>query len=972
MGGSELDCKDSGGRRRDVRATKLMGLDFVEVSDDQLGLDVFFLGRAPAKLEAANVKIGGGRSITGITVKSITVTYQKDKHLDDVMEVVLANYGDFSTYTLSLVKTDRDGNPTDEPLGGFDPFYASVDFSFKASCPTDLDCKPEAVCPPPLRQTPEINYLAKDYASFRQLILDRMAVTLPDWNETHVPDIGITLVELLAYAGDHLSYYQDAVATEAYLGTARQRISVRRHARLVDYAMHEGCNARAWVTVATDAPATLEVGKFFFCTAFTGAPDNSVLQPVDIANAAPGSYEIFAPLLPPGVTKIDLYPAHTAMVFYTWGNRDCCLPKGASSATLEDTWVAIAPAPVPAPAPSPDPAPQKPAQPATDTPLQSADKTAPESQPVVAAATTPVKSKTGEPPNALRTLALKVGDVLIFEEVVGPKTGNRADANPKNRQAVRLTRVTPVIDPLYHPFSPDYGQPVVEIEWCSEDALQFPFCISARMPDCSWNGGISVAHGNVILVNNSAPSGETVGTVGVLRSAANCPTDCEPREIVVTPAKFRTALKQTGLSFSQPLPECCCADRALLQDPRQALPRLSLSGAIDTANGVVTTSWTARADLLESGPDDCDFVVEMDDAGFAHIRFGNGREGRTPDAGTTFTASYSVGNGPSGNVGAESITYIAFTEVTGNMPRLRPRNPFAAQGGTAPEPVVDVKQFAPYAFRDTLERAITADDYTAIAGDNVRRLDERPRLALLAAAEAVSPVSTAPPGPGPNDARADDQEEEGPETPPLPPDLCLIPFEPLQRAKTALRWTGSWYEAHVCLDPLGLENADDELCAEIDAYLEPYRRIGHDLAVRPARYAPLDIALSVCVGPQSLRGQVEGALLDIFSDRVLPGGKLGFFHPDNLSFGSSIFASRIVAAAQAVNGVTEIRLLRLARYEPGAPPARAPRDFKACPEKGDSPAMEVLKLAPFEIATLDNDPSSPGKGRLTLYLRGGR
>src|SRR2546427_6685807 len=46
--------------------------------------------------------------------------------------------------------------------------------------------------------------------------------------------------ELLAYVGDYLSYQQDAVATEAYLGTARRRVSVRRHARLVDYLVHDG------------------------------------------------------------------------------------------------------------------------------------------------------------------------------------------------------------------------------------------------------------------------------------------------------------------------------------------------------------------------------------------------------------------------------------------------------------------------------------------------------------------------------------------------------------------------------------------------------------------------------------------------------------------------------------------------------------------------------------------------------------
>jgi hypothetical protein len=49
---------------------------------------------------------------------------------------------------------------------------------------------------------------------------------------------------MLAYAADQLSYYQDAVATEAYLGTARRRTSARRHARLVDYFMHDGANAR--------------------------------------------------------------------------------------------------------------------------------------------------------------------------------------------------------------------------------------------------------------------------------------------------------------------------------------------------------------------------------------------------------------------------------------------------------------------------------------------------------------------------------------------------------------------------------------------------------------------------------------------------------------------------------------------------------------------------------------------------------
>ena len=97
---------------------------------------------------------------------------------------------------------------------------------------------------------PVIDYLARDFASLRQALLDRLSLTMPDWTEPHLPDVGIALVELLAYAGDLLNYRLDAVGTEAYLDTARLRTSVRRHARLVDYRMHDGCAARAYVCLA--------------------------------------------------------------------------------------------------------------------------------------------------------------------------------------------------------------------------------------------------------------------------------------------------------------------------------------------------------------------------------------------------------------------------------------------------------------------------------------------------------------------------------------------------------------------------------------------------------------------------------------------------------------------------------------------------------------------------------------------------
>jgi hypothetical protein len=990
-------------RREDVRSRNVEdvhekkpfygGLDYVEVSDDQLTLTVVFLGKAPAKIELENVRIAGGRRVRDIQVVSLRVYRDPDPARGDSMDVTVDKPGDFSSYTLGVVKLDGQGRPTGEPMEGFDPRYYEVSFTFKAGCPSDLDCKAVPVCPPPQRLQPEINYLAKDYQSFRQLILDRLALTMPDWQETHAPDLGIALVELLAYVGDYLSYYQDAVATETYLGTARQRISVRRHARLVDYALSEGCNARAWVTIKTDQDDS-PLGKpqtFYFITSFPGAPGNHVLKPSDLANVALDSYEAFEPLVEDPSVEIHAYKAHNEIDFYTWGDCQCCLAQGATAATLKDEWVSTT-------------------KPSTGG-----------------------YTPSGGPVERGRALNFHVGDVLIFEEVLGPKTGAAADADLKHRQAVRLTKVTKDIDPLYN-------QPIVEIEWCPEDALTFALCISAQSPppDCACLENVSVARGNVVLVDHGRTTGEPLGTVPTQSTTERC-TECGPSEVIITPGLFRPVLKSAPLTFSEPLPPCGCASVFITQDPQQALPQISLTSIppapscletepspcglpsqipplftfpdlvdptalalklksptdpatqfllgllsantnrllkiwdgtgplpiglpedlIRDLNALLQT-WTAQPDLLESGPDDAYFVVEIDNDGFAHLRFGEGVLGRAPEAGAAFQAAYRVGNGPPGNVGAETISYIVFRH---SLPAgsLTPRNPLPATGGTVPETIAEAKFFAPYAFRDVLERAITGDDYATLAQDNDRRLEER--TALLTAAQAIEDADPALSSTA-DVPRASIEEEPG-QASIVKADICQAPFRRLQGAKGTLRWTGSWYEALVAVDPLGTEEADPELLAEIDAYLEPYRRIGHDLEVKPAQYVPLDLVLTVCVLPQYLRGHVEAALLDVFSNRVLPNGQLGFFHPDNLTFGEGIHVSRIVAAAQAVPGVQNVQVTRLERLEISEPPPGAE------PAKEEVPPHGVLSLGPLEIAQLDNDPSFPENGRLTLDMRGGR
>jgi len=173
-------------------------------------------------------------------------------------------------------------------------------------------------------------------------------------------------------------------------------------------------------------------------------------------------------------------------------------------------------------------------------------------------------------------LQLKVGDILIFEEVLGPKTGKESDADPSHRQAVRLTKVTPGIDPLYG--GPD-GSPIVEIEWASEDALRFPLYISSQQPppDCGCLENVSVARGNVILVDNGLDTTEVLGTVPTDSTTPQCPKCCEPASVTISAGLFRPVLSQQPLTFSVPLPPPCSAADFIRQDPRQALPWISLT-----------------------------------------------------------------------------------------------------------------------------------------------------------------------------------------------------------------------------------------------------------------------------------------------------------------------------------------------------------------------------------------------------------
>ena len=769
-------------RRSEVRGGPLNGIDFVEVVDRdapspamrQRILHVHLLNDPGALVfDPDNIRVEGGERIRDIRVQTVTMGLGPQAN---VVVIELDRYGDFSTYTLRLVRSTLD----DRPPVDFDPILSVAEFGFKAECPSPFDCKPVCECPDPREPAPEIDYLAKDYESLLSVMRDRMALLAPDWTERNAADPMVTVLEMLAFVGDQLSWAQDAAHNEGFLDRCRSRISLRRLARLVDYFIGEGANARVHVHLAVSAdvspllptdPPVVPRGTPLV-THLPDAETTVANVAEDLAEAA-AVYETMHELR-------ELFVLHNEMPFYSWSDQRCCLPKGATRATLAGHY--------------PD---------------------------------------------------LRVGETLIFEEIIGPRTGRPADADPANRQPVRLTSVeafegaAPLTDPVT-------GDQVTWIEWDAADALTFPLCISAETdPEfgSAFLPAVSVARGNIVLADHGQTiAGEDLGAVPepayrLVTADEGCDS-CDREPPTFAPPRFNPILGERPVTHAEPLDPALPASLALKQDPARALPQVSLLSLPDNAD------WSAVRDLLASGPFADEFVVEVENDGTAQIRFGDDINGHRPEPGTTFAATYRRGLGRAGALGADRLRHIALP-----VPEITDvRNPLASTGDAEPESAASIRARAPFAFR-TQERAVTREDYSEVS----TRLSE------------------------------------------------------VQRAAATWIHTGSWLTVFVSADRFGGGPVDDAFATRLRDHLERFRLAGYDLNVDPPIFVPLEIELRICVLAGHFRSDVRRAVLRVLGSDTAPDGTPGFFNPDRQSFGQTVWLSPILAAVQAVPGVESVR-----------------------------------------------------------------
>jgi baseplate J-like protein len=108
---------------------------------------------------------------------------------------------------------------------------------------------------------PAIRYRIGTYGSFMQAMRASAAEKdeLKSWTARSPRDFGMQFLDMWAYLGDILTFYQERIANEAYLRTATQRESLMRLAAAIDYRLGPGAAAIVYLAFTLDKGRTLTI-----------------------------------------------------------------------------------------------------------------------------------------------------------------------------------------------------------------------------------------------------------------------------------------------------------------------------------------------------------------------------------------------------------------------------------------------------------------------------------------------------------------------------------------------------------------------------------------------------------------------------------------------------------------------------------------------------------------------------------------
>ena len=481
---------------------------------------------------------------------------------------------------------------------------------------------------------------------------------------------------------------------------------------------------------------------------------------------------------------------------------------------------------------------------------------------------------------------------------MGPDTGDFADADPTHRWAVCLTDVKTHDYKQRTLIDPVKNRPVTVITWAQDDALPFPLCLSSTS-DVAHSSiplpNVSVARGNVVPADHGV--WVTSETLGIVPPPAPHPIS----NAGCTCTSNATAVAPISRFYPQ-----------LMQSPLTfSIPFAGNSSASSffstdpsTARPLIAVqsddggSWVPEHDLLSSDDTDRVFVAEIEHDNSGFLRFGDGQYGMAPDQNLQFTASYRVGNGSAGNVGRDTLVHAVFP--ANFLPPLAniisARNPLPAAGGIDAEDMEHIRQYAPFSYQTQL-RCVTEADYGQQASS----------------------------------------------------------IQGVREARGTLRWTGSWYTAFISIDPVA--SLTPKLVSDTTRDLNLLRMMGTDLAVEGAILVGLQIEMEICIDPEHFAGDVFTSLMKVFITGNQCSGRTGILNAANFTFGETVYASPLIAAAQQVDGVLSVTLTTFTRMDDPTV---------------DGVAQGFLTLGTLEIPRCDNDPNHLDRGQFVLHLDGGK
>ncbi|MCD4810252.1 MAG: baseplate J/gp47 family protein [Methanosarcinales archaeon] len=804
---------------------------------------------------------GGHRVTAGDDAGQVRVIDISDDITDDnILVLKISPIGDYSTYTLRI------------DYRNMDPIFSEINFKFRPGC-FNL-CAPEWDPAPEPKKDPVIDYLAKDYDSFRHTLISAMMERVPGWAPTSEADFDQVLLELFSAAADELSDYQDRVMNEAYFVTARKRVSLARHARLMDYHIHQGNQAKTWLALkiaedeAFDLPGgfqvwagnesedsssvvfiTYEQQPLFFLNIgyqddlnaeeFTEGirnvfEENGIFLSLNInisVKESPGSewvitdednirtyyirnaednLKVFAPHLHHLLNELRLY---------TWNNSIPALSAGSTHADLK----------------------------VSDGLEASADE--------------------------LRNLFCSHGVThILIQEELNPLTGKRTGRDPARKQLLKLLSGDDAAETMFDPLT---GEWFVRVRWEENDKLKNDYCFTINCEEGIVED-VSLFCGNLVEVYHGHKVTVTFKDLEVT---------------LANPDEFHFERTEKWGTICR-LPQEPLAYKNTPQGG-EVPPESTLEVKVETSEGG-TIKWNEVISLIHSDEDDEHFMVETDEDKKSRICFGNGINGSKLPDNAVVHCSYQIGKGPEGNVGAEKLKnfnrddYSQIEECW---------NLFNVTAGTAPEPVDEIIRRVPEAYRFRQLRAVTLRDY-------------------IDRAEELIEVS---------------------------------------KASARYAWTGSWKTVRITIDPAGSVEMDDELRKKIASHLDAVRLIGEDLEIRPPRFVPLEINVTMCIHSDYWPEDIKSILEQEFSDGFTPDGRQAFFHPDLWTFGQVLRNSQIIGRVQSIEGVDHVVSVTIKRWNDVI-----------------SGTGEIIKVGPDEVIQIRNDPDHREKGYIFFDPRGGR